>query len=367
MDRRDRHDDRQLIAEPARAASSAEPMQAATVLAALRQAAGCSLIPAIWVDAWRRAVEPLPACAEAIGFECRLNGAGAIDLGLAIPRLPGGTSLATISIDALGERWGPLRRFAEGWARADSPLAGRMPVLFLEFDGAADAVGALPLPSMFCGLDWPVDELIGRQRAASRRAGRLLAATLEGLRGARFDRVLQRAALRAVAALPRGGVLLHVGVMLGRPGAGLRFSVLVPRFRAEAYLQAIGRDDVARGAVDAIERYSARGGFPTSGSHVQLDFDPGGSDRRLGVTVRPVVDDGWAPLVLQLVDSGVCSPESGAALLRWRGSMLAPVVPDGVPVRLARRIEHVKLVCDSTGLTGAKAYCTAAAVPSGRG
>src|SRR5207248_3317532 len=106
--------------------------------------------------------------------------------------------------------------------------------------------------------------------------------------------------------LPRRGLLLHAAVMLGRPAQDLRFSVLVPRLEIGPYLRDAGRTESAGVVLQAIEDYKSVGGFLHPASHVQLDFDVGGSDRRIGLTLCPSRGTLWRTLLRKLDAKGLC-------------------------------------------------------------
>jgi hypothetical protein len=289
-----------------------------------------------------------------------LNGKQAVDLGASVSRSTGGAVLgarvADSQLDRATEadaRWRRLRDFAHGWSDPDSPLATRIPFLFLELDtgGLGDGV---PVPSVFLGLDWLLTELSERVEA---RAG--LEAVLDAagaLRNESLDVATAQTARTCFDDLPTGGVLLHAGVMLSRAGESLRLSALVPRTHVAVYLPTIGRRDSLAALMSAIERYAGLGGFPHPGSHVQLDFDPASEDTRIGLTLRPDDYRMWPALLRLLVDDGLCEPARAEGLLRWSGVSIERELFNGAASPVMRTIEHIKVVCQSGRVLAAKAY-----------
>lgn len=304
----------------------------------------------------------LPACASSVGFECRLAGGDAVDLGLSVsPANHGAAVLAGRRGDpALAraaeadDRWRRLRELAGRWIAPGSPLVVRVPFLFLELDADGPA-GALPVPSVFLGLDWLIGELSAAGHGDALRGLADVLAAAASLRSAPFAASTRQAAQACFARLPQGGVLLHAGVMVARPGEGLRLSVIVPRAACAAYLEAIGRGDQRPAVVATLERYAAVGGFAHPGSRVQLDFDADGGDARLGLTLRPDDYRMWPALLRLLIDDGWCQVERASELLRWSGASVELL--DAAPrCLLVRTVEHVKLVCQDGQVLGAKAY-----------
>lgn len=305
----------------------------------------------------------LPACALSVGFECRLSTPGPVDLGASVSLGDGGAQvLAGRVVDpalalavAADASWRHLHEFAAEWTMPATPLVTRVPFLFLEFDADAP-VDPVPVPAVFLGLDWPLEELSPSGSALAREGLRAVLDLSERLRGQPLDVDARRRAEQCVAMLPQGGVLLHAGVMLSRPGRRLRLSAVVPRARVTAYLRDIGRADGPSGVAAALERYAGLGGFPHPASHVQLDFEPEGVDERLGVTLRPARSDQWPDLLQLLVDDGLCEGPRRDGLLRWSGASVERLDSEVPRWVVLRAIEHVKLVCKAERTVAAKAY-----------
>jgi hypothetical protein len=332
------------------------------IVRSAREYALDALVPGSSWDELHAIAASMPECASSVGFECRLAGEQAVDLGFSVSRSQAGAAaLGGRLADPLLEQaiadpcWRRLRDFAHDWSAAASPLATRVPFLFLEVD-AGDHAAAIPVPSVFLGLDWLLSELAEADGAQSVLALDEVLAAASSLRSGRFDARTVDAARYCFSSLPPGGVLLHAGVMLARRGESLRLSVVVPRAQHGAYLSAIGRENCARALAAVIERYAACAGFEHPGSQVQLDFDPASADTRVGLTLRPTDYRAWPALLRGLVEDGLCEPIRAAGLLRWSGASLEQIDEGQPPCPVARTIEHVKLVCQEGRLAGAKAY-----------
>lgn len=339
-----------MAVSPRRALQAARPYVAERLIDAAQWETLCAL------------AEPLPACATSVGFECRLAGAGTVDLGCNVS--PGNDGAAVLAgrtgDDALTRliadpRWPRLRDFARAWTEPGAALATRVPFLFLELDADASAE-TVPMPSVFLAADWTLAELADANPTSRRRGFDDLIAALGALRSAPFAADVLTAGAASFAALPDGSLLLHAGAMTGRAGEDLRLSALVRRRDVDAYAAAIGRGECRDAVASALARYGALGGFAGPEDHVQLDFDPTGADARLGVTLRPDDYRMWPLLLRLLVADGLCDDECAGGLLQWSGASLEAVLEGAPPCQVRRTIEHVKLVCAGGRIAGAKAY-----------
>ncbi len=157
---------------------------------------------------------------------------------------------------------------------------------------------------------------------------------------------------RAFAALPEGGRVLHLGVMLGRPGESVRLSVLMPGSEAAPFLR---RLDLPAAAEIAE---ATHGKLSDLLALAQLDFDlgPGGSER-IGFGLRPIRPgpSAWPDLLDRLSGLVALSGPKCDALLRWPGSQRT----------LGQRdISHVKLACGAGSRFQLKAYLGVTPRPS---
>lgn len=332
-----------------------------------------SRLPAAVVDysgrvALRRIAGTLPAWVETFGFEVRLGrGDARVDFGVGMSGARGAHRHLASAVDpsleaavAADARWLRIRDFARRWTQGGRDLQQRMPLLFLEVDAAA-AGAAVPVPSVFVGMDWTAADLglAGRQ---GRDFGAGLLDTLgalEILRGERLDGATGSCLGRCFEALPDGSLVLHVAVMLGRPEAGIRISTVVPRHRALSYLGAIGW----RGSHDELERtleiLAPHAAFGDATAPLQLDLDVGaGIGPAVGVGLWPRGRGLWGDLLSALVDARLCEVEKRAALLSWPGSApgLAETARGPLLCRLERDIFHAKITVGATGGPSAKAY-----------
>jgi hypothetical protein len=285
------------------------------------------------------------------GFECRLAaGAEAVDLQLFLPRVRLPLTPALQAQPA----WRALGALCETWtegAGAEGALLGeglRDVWVELDLQAAGEAPGP---PGLFFHL------------AAGAPAGVLPALAARFLPEAHALAVA-RAAKRALASLPPGAELSHLGVMLGRPGAPTCLRVCN-----------LGRDDVGPVLARLGDPAAAEGalGALASGceSFALLLDDEGGSRLGLeGFLAPAAAPAAWSPVLARLAGAGLASAGKSAALLRWPGVQGPP--PDGPwPAHLAlgerllgphaasvlqRRISHLKLVLEGGRVTAAKAY-----------
>lgn len=312
----------------------------------------------------------MPERIESFGFECRLReGSDAVDLGFSvIPANGGRDALAGLLSDRRVERavqaseaWRRLRELALCWRDGSSSLYTWVPFLFLELD-ADRAVAAFPVPSLFVALDSRLEGAPGvrgamrdaPELAAAREAGAIL---IGGAPGDPGDAAL----VECFDLLPRGARVLHLGVMMGRPDAGLRLSVQLPERDALPYLFAIGEGGTARGAEEVLARLPERSGS------VQIDFDLGTAPRgRIGLSLAPLVSDkaSWTRLFLAVERIAEVSAPKIEGLLRWPGVGRIPMSKRTTAL-VRREISHVKIVCTASSTNEAKAYFGAELLTAG--
>jgi hypothetical protein len=237
-----------------------------------------------------------------------------------------------------------LRDLDARWRDPRSPIRSWVPFVFLEFD-AAEATETEPKPSIFVALDAPLHGLAAGPHV---EAAREVAALLLDLAP---DCSLVRRLDGYFAALPRSGVVLHIGAMLGRPERALRLSVSLSGADAAAYLRRLGAHDAANAAARIIE------GFPSWLARAQIDFDLVPDIRpRIGFGVRPRDASRWPALLADLGAAGLAIPEKLSALAAWRGRSALHAGTASAPVGFERTLSHVKLVAAPTGPFEAKAY-----------
>lgn len=316
----------------------------------------------------------IPNHAETFGFEVRLNGDDPrVDLGTAWAVHSGSARAlaaeddpALARMSALDERWCRLRAFGRRWQQ-DPDLQLRVPFVFLEYDCDGEHA-PVPVPSVFLGLDWPVAELA----AEARRAGRADPSRAPGLAQAlEMIALLRREPLAAAeeellsrcwASVPDGGLVLHLAVMLARPGEGVRASLLLPRAAAGRFLSDLGWSGAGE-LERVLDAFGAVTDFGHPAAPLQIDVDLGASiGSAIGLMLQPGRQASWPLLLRMLVAAGVCEPARGEAVLRWHGEEVARV--GGCDYRLRREIAHAKITWGARIAPRAKAYVGLRWVPS---
>lgn len=288
-----------------------------------------------------RIAESAPSGWDSFGFEVRLGEGSDVDLGLAMKSLRGAITSRGASADRRVEggkadpRLQRLGAFAQQWHAGSSILNKWVPFVFLEYD-AASACDLVSVPSIFVALDAPLNGGSEGPLSAALEAARVL-------RGCPVASDLRSTLEACFTALGREGLVLHIGVMLGRDAKGLRLSVLLPRARVFSYLHGVGSLQAAECSVRVLSM------FPGWPDKVQLDFDFDPQVRpRIGFGVRPSLArlEGWQGLVNDLTAAKCCRPDKGAAIIEWAQSPVSG---------MRRHLSHLKLACEGAVVT-AKAY-----------
>jgi hypothetical protein len=301
--------------------------------------------------------------ADTFGFEVRLHGDERVDLGIGI-NARGAAHAALIDCQSTDDRRRRIRDLAIRWMN-DPSMVARLPFLFLEVDCEA-ATQALAVPSVFLGLDWPLDELAPAARLAA-RSGDWQAAPgfrqsmemVNLLRELPLPTPTETLLARCFALVPDGGLVLHIAVMLGRPGEGVRTSVMLRRDHVLDYLHGLGWEaglDTLREVLRALAPFCD---FEHPDSIVQIDLDIGASvGPLLGLMLRPNRLGGWPLLLDALVHVGWCTPQKRTALLEWPGDSPARLADNGASraCMLRRDLAHAKLACAAALEPKAKAY-----------
>lgn len=314
----------------------------------------------------------LPGSAtDFFGFECRLGGAPPeVDLLVCIAREGGGPEALAAALDEAPpgpeQIWPRLAAFCRSWVDASTPWHASVDNIWLEFDLAGIAEGAaVPVPAVFIGSGT-------LQAGAPPEVADDVSGALDALAGA-APSVARRVALqRALAALPPGGALFQLGVMLSRADDRLRIcaSGLDPA-ALQAYLVALGLPD------DTGERSAllAAVGPLCAEIRVGLDAAADGIGSRIGFecyggTERADVPR-WLALMDWLVRQGLATEAERQALLAWSGlqhsRLLRADWPDWLdqhPARpplggtgaLWRSLNHVKVTTETRKEPSAKAY-----------
>lgn len=306
------------------------------------------------------------------GFEVRLAAADErVDFGgaIAVAGVAHG-QLARLGEDdaelgrlATHPAWRALRRFALRWDDPGGRLAEYVPFIGLEFD-VADEPRAVPEPSVFAMLDWPIEGDPAPAAAPAARQGQ--AAAQEALRVLLDDAYPAAVAARVdqcFQVLPRDARVISVAAMLGRSVSGVRVFASVPPADLERYLAELGWP----GDTGAVMRVAAEHRRHLTSGVVQFQVDVGSQvGERLGMefSFMRQADAGarWRALLDQLVAEGLCCATKRAALLAWPGRSPHPG-EDGGDESLARDISHVKISLHGGVPVEAKAYLSVESKP----
>jgi hypothetical protein len=311
---------------------------------------------------------PLPIVVQSVGFECTLApGADTVDLGMSVtarqaerdslagrPRLPDMDRL--VAMDA---GWARLRAFAGRWGDDAKFSTTRIPFVFLEFDAQRPALPATP-PSVFVALDWLIEELTPAARGAAREDPSVVAPGLpeareiaEALTGRPLPADVSGWLTRAFIELPPAALVLHVGVMLGRPRRGVRLSVGVPRVEVLAYLERVGwRGDSDR-LGRTIDWCASACGLSHPYARLQLDFDLQEMPETLGVGLTPVSEQAWRSVLRRISDLVSCDEAKLNALGTWPRHVARRIRDQDIA--LEHYLSHLKLAWKPAGML-AKGY-----------
>jgi hypothetical protein len=188
-----------------------------------------------------------------------------------------------------------------------------------------------------------------RDRWTQARLGTVFDASLEALGLARLA-FARPDVLRCFQALPGGGRLNCLGVMLPRKSEGVRLSLELPPERLRSYLDAVGWPGTDKALASVMPLLSD--GVDRLG--VALDVGAGVGPR-LGLELVFHTPPGRSPrfqaVLAWLEERGLCTPGKRHALLEWSG---LTELEEGRCVE--RRVHHVKLVLSPDGIAEAKSY-----------
>lgn len=320
------------------------------------------LPPAAWAHVWKAAAG-VPSFADGVGVECRLTGGKErVDLGVALhgrgraPRcLQEPTVRQALAVCAgRDRRWQPIRAFLHEWSEKSSPLAQRVPYVFLEFDCVGRRTDGPA--GMFAALDWAMTELAA-EPAGNRRTAALCGAAISiiGTRlGCSLSDTERHLLEHAIGTLPTGGLVANAGLFLGRTPRSLRLSLLLPRRSVRTYLHELQWPGPGEAIEQLLARYAPLCGFAEPAARVQTDFDlPARGWGLVGVSLYPRTSTGWPFLLALLVADGSCDPEKLLELLAWPGVPPGKGEPRST---LCRYLSHVKLSLSPSGALSAKAY-----------
>lgn len=317
------------------------------------------------------------------GFEVRLaEGDLAADIALSVGLKTPGLGILAGRYDAqcipssmmeTGE-WVKIQQFAKNWENPDSGLRGVLDIVCLEFDMPAPAPERA-VPLVFFGVESNGRELREQQGRSETDVLEECAALFGG--APMPEELAER--LRTCHAVARdyslnmsqGGVF-QAGLMLSRPGAGLRICVHnIPTQDIPAYLKGVDwpgdyekLDKALSGPCAIFDRLA-----------LALDCAPQGLSPKLGLEsyfvdkAQPANEPRWEQVLRQLVEMGLCTPEKLEAMLAFPAKMrLMPIFDSGMesalgegsgyfrPSSAMRGLHHLKVVVAPDGELSAKAY-----------
>ena len=309
-----------------------------------------------------RTLPPIPH----ILLECRLAEHGPIDLSLCVSDAEIDSSLMQHYLAPQGKvstEWRRVLRFIDWWC-SNNEGSNRLNSTWLEFDADPDQKG-LP-PAIFLPLNPSAKPLTAKSMGVADALEKLLPGG-----GDKLDYWLQR--------LPPQAVPTFVGVMLSRQMTKLRLNIAALGVEhAWDWMVANGKPDShAKQVFNAMYRLAGKPILT-----VDVDENVG---TRVGLECRPQTEDDSQAMFGQLVSHGLSSKEQYGQLQSWAGyssafgpgkksaaeTSLADQTTPEWPVHLVleaiirsdtgasvllRRLNHVKLVFEESGMTEAKAY-----------
>jgi hypothetical protein len=257
--------------------------------------------------------------------------------------------------------WRHVFDFCARWSNPEDALHADVEDFWLEFDVAGRPTTA-PTPAIFFG-----------PRQGLEKPLELVALATGVMRGEPGPAALRASVRRAYEALPAGGNVYQVGMMLSRPIDALRLCVRgIPTTGLTAYLRDIGWDGPS-GELDALLASLA----PHT-DRICLALDVGervfpklGLECYVDALTLGGFKERWKPLLEHLVQRELCRPEKRDALLAWMGLSDHRTERERWPANLVRGAEaqgpdtlslfmrylnHVKVVFQPGAPLEAKAY-----------
>ncbi len=293
------------------------------------------------------------------GFEFRLvSNEGQVDLLQCIEAHNNEPALLLEHLRSTGlaaePAWRRLYEFCVAWADAATPLHKAVHDIWLEFDLDEQAMTspqafAAPIPSVFFGFHRTLP-------APDRLAAIDFALPL--LLGMELPPLLRDNLTRCFENMPEGAIVSHIAVMLARAVGAVRVNVQYARLeQIEPYLTQLGWQSSVRRFEPSLERIYELVKFVTLCLDIGETIYP-----RLGLecsshSIPNRVAD-LTPLLDDLVERKLCTPEKHDALLRWEGiasptttnlpwpehlitrSLIEP--PESFSI-IGRRLSHIKL------------------------
>lgn len=306
-------------------------------------------------------VDDLPDVMSALGFEIRLaDDDSRVDFGtvlyaedlanwqIARPNSYG-TSGGTIG--PWPADWWRVSEFIHRWHDPMSRLHDQVARLFLEFDLDSPMSG-IPIPCVFVTLD----EWAWQRGSIASSLLQVANESLVLLAGAERAAQEEHSLRTCLGNLPPGSMLLHVGVLLSRPGCPVRFCGWMPPALLPGYLESI------RAPID-LELVQAFCELQASPVTFQLTLDKGRIATALDIEwhfrAQPPAETRWAALLDAMIQRGLCSSQKGEALLSFPG-LAVESMGSTRGYLVLRAVSHVKAsLRGSNGFVG-KAYLTLA-------
>ncbi|MGB8700933.1 MAG: hypothetical protein WCD18_16085 [Thermosynechococcaceae cyanobacterium] len=307
--------------------------------------------PQVW--GWVQGLaHQLPDFSLTGGFECRLSGAESrVDFCVQLPRTYSGFPAAWATHPA----WTLLQTFTQAWALSSSPFHAAISHLWLEFDFET-TVTAVPIPCLFFNfVEIPPQEHYPLILTLLKHLHRPLSTA--------FQETLKH----CVDALPKGGTIRQLGLMLSRPTQMMRIVVHHPQPQSlQTYATRLG---LGPGVMDLAALQAVWGDYVDGMGMLNLDVGdtiaPKMGLECYALNPEPHLDrlrdcpPNWERLLDELVHHSLCSVPKRDALLNWPGCARSPFAspnpqsalhlaerflqPRAVSV-LSRSINHLKFV-----------------------
>lgn len=295
-------------------------------------------------------------------FECRLGEGAteAVDVSVSIRKGERLTDLFT------RPEWAKIYQLHQLWIDPASAIRAALDEVGMEFD-LDKPLAAVPIPSIFLVVK-PLENPDAEAQATQQQT---IASLVTQLLGQPLSEAMQENWHRCLAALPAGGRLNSLGLMLSRHSElvrlnleGLSLEQIIP------YLQTLGW----QGQVASLQ---AALPLLQGADRVILALDVGARVMpRIGfecfLEKQPKQDEHrWASWLDQLVQANLCTPEKRDGLLQWPGFCRRKDYAGEWPQNLIassgflgarassvfyRTISHLKIVCRPDSSLEAKGY-----------
>ncbi len=258
--------------------------------------------------------------------------------------------------------WHRAVSLAHDWADTASIFHHIVARIWVEFDleMPAEATPAIVTPDPRLFVDFTTES---RSNPSMRQRMRDACSVIERCRGSATAKTLADPIRSLLAALPTDAYLYSIGTGAGPDGVRVCVAGLVAE-AVPAFLNAVGwPGDIGALTHDVIERFGTdRSCARIAMIHLDVESSKGA---RVGVeygfeTCNTHARVGlWAAWLAALAADGLCPPPVRDALFRWEGEATEALPHELWHTRLARRLNHVKIVFGDRGLQEIKAYLCA--------